>query len=161
MKSIHVLRNLFFVSSRIGQNSSSQYTFTLLAAVDILTQYPDIAENVLRSVQPAEIGQIPSHPLERCLDLFFLNFAEYFSLVLSPEANEELLISSASPYLASGGDPNLLEIFEAAHSVVLSVFAIPTNAKITAKHLPFYVDALFAVSVPLWGIRLAIIGYLN
>ena len=145
-KSIHVLRNLFFISSRIGQNSSSQYTFALLTAVDILNQYPQVAENALRGIKPAELGQIPAHPLERCLDLFYLNIAENFSLVLSPESNEELLISAASPYLASGGNRNLLEIFEAAHSVVLSVFAVPTNANIAAKHLPFYVDTLFTVS---------------
>lgn len=145
MKAIHILRNLYFVSSRIGPNSSSQYTFALLAAIDILTQYPDLVESFLKSIKPAELGQIPEHPLERCLDLFYLNTAEHFSLVLSPESNEELLISAATPYLSSGASRNLLEIFEAAHSVVLAVFAVPANAKITAKYLPFYVDTLFTV----------------
>ena len=151
MKSIHILRNLFFISSRIGQNSSSQYTFVLLTAVDILAQYPNVTEDLLRGIKPAELGQIPEHPFERCLDLFYLNVAEYFSVVLSPEVDEELLISAATPYLASGGNHNLLEIFEAAHSVVLSVFAVPRNAKTTAKHLPFYVDTLFTVR---WSIIL-------
>lgn len=145
MKALHILRNLYFISSRIGQSASSQYNFALLAAVDILTQYPDLAEDFLKSIKPTELGQIPAHPLERCLDLFFLNTAEHFTLILSPESNEELLISAAAPYLASGGSSYLLEIFEAAHSVVLAVFAIPANAKITAKHLPFYVDTLFTV----------------
>lgn len=145
MKALHILRNLYFISVRIGQSASSQYTFALLAAVDILTQYPDLAESVLRGIKPTELGQIPTHPLERCLDLFFLNVAEHFTLVLSPSSSEELLISSAAPYLAAGGSSQLLQMFEAAHSVVLAVFAIPANAGMTAKHLPFYADTLFNV----------------
>lgn len=145
MQALHVLRSLCFISSRIGQNSSSQHMFVTLTAVDILAQYPDLAENLLRSIQPNEMSHIPAHPHERCLDLFFLNTAELFTIVLSPKASEELLISAAMPYLAAGANKHLLEIFEAAHSVVLAVFAIPRNGAIAAKHLPFYIDNLFAV----------------
>ncbi|KAJ5591635.1 uncharacterized protein N7459_002004 [Penicillium hispanicum] len=145
MQALHILRNLYFVSSRIGQNPSSQQTFVFLAAIDILSHYPELAENFLRSIKPSEIGQIPAHPVERCLDLYFLNVAEHFPLVLTPEANEELLLSAAFPYLAAGANSLLLEIFEAAHSLVLVVFAIPHNSALAGKHLPFYVDNLFAV----------------
>ncbi|KAJ5990739.1 hypothetical protein N7522_010946 [Penicillium canescens] len=145
MQALHILRNMYFISSRIGQNASSQQTFVLLAAIDILSQYPDLAENFLRSIKPSEIGQIPAHPVERCLDLFFLNAAEHFPLVLSPGTNEELLLSAAFPYLTAGANNLLLEIFEAAHSLVLVVFAIPHNSELAAKHLPFYIDNLFAV----------------
>ncbi|GAB1218385.1 hypothetical protein ATERTT37_007639 [Aspergillus terreus] len=107
--------------------------------------YPDLTENFLRSIKPNELCQIPAHPLERTLDLFFLNTAELFTTVLSSKFSEELLISAASPYLPAGGNNHLLEIFEAAHSVVLAVFAIPENAALAAKHLPFYIDNLFAV----------------
>lgn len=117
-----------------------------MAAVDILSQYPDLAENFLRSIKPSDIGQIPSHPVERCLDLFFMNVAEHFPIVLPTAVNEELLLSAAFPYLAAGANPLLLEIFEAAHSVVLVVFAIPHNAELAGKHLPFYIENLFAVS---------------
>jgi hypothetical protein len=113
--------------------------------VDILSQYPDLSENFLRSIKPNELGCIPAHPLERYLDLYFLNTSELFTPVLTPKVSEELLISAAVPYLPAGGDNNLLEIFEAAHSVVLAVFAIPGNALLAAKHLPFYIDNLFAV----------------
>lgn len=116
-----------------------------LAAIDILAQYPDLAENFLRSIKPSEIGQIPAHPVERCLDLFFLNASEHFPLVLTSEASEELLLAAAFPYLAAGANSLLLEIFEAAHSLVLVVFAIPHNAELAAKHLPFYIENLFAV----------------
>lgn len=149
MQALHILRNLYFISSRTGQNASSQQTFVFLTSIDILSQYPDLAENFLRSIKPADLGQIPAHPVERCLDLFFLNTAEHFPVVMSPEANEELLLSAAFPYLAAGANSLLLEIFEAAHSLVLVVFAVPRNADLAAKHLPFYIDNLFAVSIAL------------
>lgn len=147
MQALHIVRNLYFISSRTGQNASSHQTFVFLTAIDILSHYPDLAENFLRSIKPAELGQIPAHPSERCLDLFFLNAAEHFPLVLSPETNEELLLCAAFPYLAAGSNSLLLEIFEAAHSLVLVVFAVPHNSELAAKHLPFYIDNLFAVSL--------------
>ncbi|KAK2775284.1 hypothetical protein FQN53_003264 [Emmonsiellopsis sp. PD_33] len=144
-KSLHILRNLCFVSARIGHSTSSQYVFVNLTAIDILSQYPALSQEFLESIHPPENGKIPDHPVERCLDLFFLNTAEHFSLVLSPTVNENLLIAAALPYLAAGGNNNLLEIFEAAHSVVLSVLAAPKSADMAAKHLPFYVNTLFTV----------------
>ena len=146
MQALHILRNLYFISSRTGQTGSSQQNFVFLGAIDILSQYPDLAENFLRSIKPSEIGQIPNHPVERCLDLFFLNVAEHFPLILTPDICEELLLSAAFPYLAAGANSLLLEIFEAAHSLVLVVFAVPQNADLAAKHLPFYIENLFAVS---------------
>ena len=74
-----------------------------------------------------------------------MNTAEHFALVLSPKLSEELLIGAALPYLVAGGNNNLIEIFEAAHSVTLAVLAAPQSANLTAKHLPLYVDALFRV----------------
>ncbi|KAL4789961.1 hypothetical protein BDV19DRAFT_351811 [Aspergillus venezuelensis] len=145
MQSLHILRNLYFVSSRVGPNSSSQHTFVTLAAVDILSHYPDLTENFLKSIKPTELGQIPAHPFDRCLDLYFLNTAELFTTVASPKFSEDLFIQAALPYLAAGGNNHLLEIFEAAHSLALAVFAIPRNAEVAAKHLPFYIDNLFAV----------------
>ncbi|KAI3020736.1 hypothetical protein CBS147347_8346 [Aspergillus niger] len=145
MQVLHILRNLYFISSRMGQNASSQHMFVTLTAVDILSHYPDLAENFLRSIKPSELGQIPDHPIERCLDLFFLNTSEFFTPLLSPACSEELLVAAAVPYLPAGGNNHLLEIFEAAHSTVLAVFAIPNNAAVAAKHLPFYIDNLFAV----------------
>ncbi|KAL4778312.1 hypothetical protein BJX76DRAFT_362856 [Aspergillus varians] len=145
MQALHILRNLFFVSSRVGSNSSSQHMFVTLAAVDILAQYPDLTENFLNSIKPSELGQIPAHPLDRCLDLFFLNTSELFTTVVSPKFSEDLFIQAAVPYLPAGGNNHLLEIFEAAHSLALAVFAIPNNATLAAKYLPFYVDNLFAV----------------
>lgn len=142
---LHSLRSLSFVFSRLGNVSFSQYTFTYLASIDILANYPSHSSTFLKSIAPSELGHIPSHPLERNLDLFFLNTAEHFALVLPPGQNEDILLAAASPYLVTAGNPNLLPIFEAAHSVTLSVFSAPQNVDLTAKHLPFYVDALFRV----------------
>jgi hypothetical protein len=106
-----------------------------------------LTENFLKSIKPSELGQIPSHPLDRCLDLFFLNTSELFTTVVTPQFSEDLLIQAALPYLPAGGNNHLLEIFEAAHSLALAVFAIPNNASVAAKHVPFYLDNLFAVSL--------------
>jgi hypothetical protein len=144
-QALHVLRHLYFITSRLGPSSLSQHTFVYLTAIDILSAYPLHADKFLKSIAPSQLGHIPRHPLDRILDLYFLNTAEHFSLVLSSTTNEELLVASAMPYLAAGGNHNMLPIFEAAHSVMLAVLSAPQSADITAKHLPFYIDALFSV----------------
>lgn len=144
-QTLHSLRNLYFISSRAGTDSFSQYTFVYLTATDVLSTYYIQTDAFVKEIKPVELGQIPQHPLDRCLDLFFLNTAEHFTLVLSPTLNEELLVTAAAPYLAAGGNNHMLPIFEAAHSVMLSVLSSPQSAGLTAKHLPFYVDALFKV----------------
>lgn len=110
----------------------------------MLAQFPAEASDFLTSIRPRDVGQIPMHPLDRCLDLFYLNIGEHFTTTLSPSSSDELLIAAASPYLVAGDDNNLLEIFEAAHSVVLAVLATPQCAELATKHLPFYIDALFS-----------------
>lgn len=144
-QTLRCLRNLQFISARLGTESFSQYTFIYLTAIDILSVYPEQSDAFLRSVAPSTPGTIPQHPLERNLDLYFLNTAEHFTLVLTPQVNEDLLVGAAVPYLAAGGNNHMLPIFEAAHSVMLSVFSAPQSAEVTAKHLPFYVDALMRV----------------
>jgi hypothetical protein len=144
-QALHTLRHLYFITSRLGPASFSQHTFVYLTAIDILAAYPAQADRFLKLIAPQQLGQIPRHPVDRILDLYFLNTAEHFSLVLSPATNEELLVTSAVPYLASGGNHHMLPVFEAAHSVMLSVLSAPQSADITAKHLPFYIDALFSV----------------
>ena len=139
---LHTLRNLYFISTRLGQTSTSQYIFVNFTAIDVLSRYPDIVESFMKSLRPAEFGRIPQHPLDRCLDLFFFNTAEHFTLALSTEVNDELLIAAALPYLSRGGDDLLLEIFEAGHSLILAVLAVPQNAALATKHLPFYIEAL-------------------
>ena len=114
-----------------------------MSAVDVLARYPQQSESFLREIRPREAGCIPSHPYERCLDLYFLNTAEHFAGSLRPSASEDLIMGAAMPYLEADGDVRLREIFEAAHSAVLSVFSVPHNSALTTKHLPFYIETLF------------------
>ncbi|KKY20814.1 putative peroxisomal membrane protein [Phaeomoniella chlamydospora] len=145
IQTLHALRNLYFISSKLGQTSTAQYNFVVYTAIDILNTYPRHAEAFLQVIRPAALGSIPKHPLDRCLDLFFLNTVEHFTLTLSPQVCEDLLLAAASPYLATGGNNALLEIFEAAHSVILAIFAAPQNTGLTTSQLPFYIETLFAV----------------
>ena len=116
-----------------------------LTAIDILSQFPMQAEAFLLEIRPSSEGSISQHPLDRCLDLYFLNMTEHFTTVLSPELNEELLVGAATPYLGLGSDQRLLEIFESAHSVMLAVLSAPQNSNLLAKHIHPYVDVLFRV----------------
>ena len=146
IQTLQILRNFYFVSSRLGANAFSQYSFIYLTAIDIVSEYPVQVEAFLREIGPSEIGHIPHHPLDRCHDLYFLNTAEHFALVLSPQTTDNLLIRAAKPYLGLGGDERLLEIFEAAHSVMLAVFAAPQNTELVTRYINGYLDALFKVS---------------
>jgi hypothetical protein len=142
-KTLHTLRSIYFISSRLGSNTFSAYTFTYLAAIDILSHFPDQSKAFLTQIRPNQLGQISTHPLDRNLDLFFLNTCEHFTLVLNTQDNENLIVAAASPYLNPGAHQNLFEIFEAAHSAMLAVLAAPQNAAMTARVIPFYVEALF------------------
>ncbi|RDW65460.1 hypothetical protein BP5796_10152 [Coleophoma crateriformis] len=142
-QSLLVLRDLHFIGSRLGTNSFSAYTFVYMTSIDIITRFPVESRELLKHIYPETAGQIPPHPLLRNMDLFYLNTAEHFTLILSPPDNEVLIATPASPYLNPTANKYLLEIFEAAHSAMLAVFAAPQNADITAKLIPFYVDSLF------------------
>lgn len=143
-KSLMVLRNIHFISSRLGSNAFSAYTFVNMSSIDILTRFPKESLLFLRSIYPSHAGNIPDHPLDRNLDLFYLNTAEHFTLTLSPTDSESLIATPASPYLNPTANAHLLEIFEAAHSAMLAVLASPQNAGLTAQILPFYVESLFS-----------------
>lgn len=144
-QALQTLRHLSFITSRLGPTSFSQHTFVYLTAIDILSAYPNHADKLLKAIAPQQLGHIPRHPLDRILDRYFLDTAEHFTLILSPATNEDLLVASAVPYLAAASNRTLLPVFEAAHSVMLAVLSAPQSAGITAKHLPFYIDALFSV----------------
>jgi hypothetical protein len=140
---LNSLRNMFFITSRIGSHSFTQYTFVYLTCIDILSAYAPQAEEFLQSIRPNVINEIPSSPVDRALALYFLNTAEHFTLILSPTTNEDFLVASALPYLAAGGAKHLLPLFEAAHSVMLAVLSAPQSADTAAKHTPYYIDSLF------------------
>jgi hypothetical protein len=137
------LKNLHFISSRLGSNAFSAYTFVNMTSIDILSRFPIESRDFLRKIYPSQAGQIPADPLHRNLDLFYLNTSEHFTLALSPADSESLIVTAASPYLNPTANAYLLEIFEAAHSAMLAVLAAPQNADLTAKVIPFYVESTF------------------
>ena len=144
IQTLHILRDLYFISSRAANSTFLQYNFVNLTAIDILSQYPMQAEAFLKSIQFSSKG-IPQHPLDRCHDLFFLNIAENFAIILSSDVNEALVVKAAEPYLDPNGDPRLVEMFEAAHSVMLAVLSAPQSTELLAKYVHPYVEVLFKV----------------
>ncbi|PSR94227.1 peroxin 8 [Coniella lustricola] len=142
-KTLRVYRNLSFISSR-GNNSFQVYLFSYLTSIDILARYPEPTVAFLKETLPPAASSIPTHALDRILDLFYLNTAEHLPLHISPDACEELIIQPAITYL-SGNAPHskrVVELFEAAHSAVLSVLCCPQNGPIAIKMAPFYADTL-------------------
>lgn len=79
------------------------------------------------------------------MDLYFLNTAEHFAFVFDRKVPTELLTIAASPYLSIDGDPRLLELFEAAHSVMLSILAAPQNSDFASSQIEPYTNILFRV----------------
>ncbi|KAK3985550.1 putative PEX8 peroxisomal biogenesis factor 8 [Cladorrhinum sp. PSN332] len=145
-KTLHCLRSIYFISSRNGSDAFQVYSFVYLTSLDILSRYASASTIFLqetKSLTPP--GVIPSHPINRTLDLFYLNVAEHLPLHLSPEACDALIIQPATTYLThnvSPLSPRMTELFESAHSAVLSVLSCPHNASITANVVPFYAETL-------------------
>ena len=143
IQTLITLRNVYFISSRSAQTAFSQYQFVFLSAIDILSHYPIQAEAFLKDIKPKAPGKFSDHPLDRCLDLYFLNVAEHMTTILSPNVNEKLLLEACGPYLGIVGDARLREIFEAAHSVTLSVLSAPQNSELVSRHIHPYLDVVF------------------
>lgn len=142
-QALTTLRSLYFISSRQGSASFSQYNFVHYTALDILGMYPPQVQSFLMNIKPTTPGTVPPHALDRNLDLFFLNTAEHFYLLLPAQIGETLIVPVVTAYLAAGASNNLLPLFEAAHSVTLAMFSAPQNVAGTIRYLPFYVNSLF------------------
>lgn len=142
-KTLHVYRNLYFISSR-GNDSFQVYTFSYLTSIDVLARYSEPATTFLRETAPPIASSIPTHALHRTLDLFYLNTAEHLPLNIPPEACETLIIQPATAYLSHSAphSKRMIELFEAAHSAVLSALSCPQNGPIAVKMAPFYAESL-------------------
>ncbi|KAK4202698.1 putative PEX8 peroxisomal biogenesis factor 8 [Triangularia verruculosa] len=145
-KTLHTLRNLYFISSRNGSDSFQVYSFTYLTSLDTLARFGEASAAFLQAIKPTTEGSIPAHPLHRTLDLFYLNVAEHLPLHLPPEACDKLIVQPAITYLTHSAplSPRMMELFESAHSAVLSVLSCPHNAPITVELVPFYAETLFS-----------------
>ncbi|KAF6838052.1 peroxin 8 [Colletotrichum plurivorum] len=145
-KSLLTLRNLFFISSRQGANAFQAYSFTYLTSLDILSRYADACVAFLTETKAPHAGTVPPNALDRTLDLFYLNVSEHLPFHMPTEACDALIVRPATAYLTHTGalTSTMIELFEAAHSAVLSVLSCPHNGPLTTGLVPFYIDALFA-----------------
>ncbi|KAI9166650.1 Peroxisomal biogenesis factor-like protein [Paramyrothecium foliicola] len=143
-KTLQILRNLFFVSSRNGNNAFQAYDFTYLASLDVLSRNSLASERFLQEARDLGIAAQRPH-MQRTLDLFYLNVAEHLPLALSTDACDALIIKPATAYLAHDGpmSPSMIELFESAHSAVLSVLSCPQHSPLTIRMAPFYIIKLF------------------
>lgn len=140
-KTIRALRNLFFVSSRDGNGNFEAYAFSNLASVDVLSRYPDAVTALLEEMRPSVI---PPHAIERTLDHHYLSLAEHLPLSLPTATAEALIVHPASLYLAQPPlTPLARELFESAHTALLSVLSCPQHSPLATSLVPFYVDNLF------------------
>ncbi|CAZ85376.1 unnamed protein product [Tuber melanosporum] len=142
-KILLILRNFYFITSRLGPNAFSSYNFVYLSAIDILTTYPIPSEKFIIDIAPAQAGTIPPTLPERLFDLYFLNTVEHFTHSLPQKINEETTLPCTSVYLLPSSDASLHAHFESAHSVMLSIIGAPKSADLGARILPFYVDTVF------------------
>lgn len=145
IRSLHILRNLSFISSRNGNSLFQIYTFAYLTSIDMLSRSVPACESFLRETRPSDAQPFPSNHLGRTLDLFYLNLAEHLPLTLPTPSCDELIIKPASLYLSHEGamTPAMVELFESAHSAVLSVLSCPQHSAITITTAPFYIVRLF------------------
>ncbi|KAG5947298.1 hypothetical protein E4U59_001374 [Claviceps monticola] len=144
-KSLQILRNMFFISSRNGNSAFQAYTFTYMTSLDILSSDALVTETLLKELRSVDAVDIQSTPLGRTLDLYYLNVAEHLPLSLSTDACEALLVKPAIAYLSYEVpmSASMTEICEAAHSVILSALSCPQHSALSIKITPFYIVKLF------------------
>ncbi|KAI1195599.1 hypothetical protein F5X97DRAFT_241378 [Nemania serpens] len=152
-KTLHMLRNLSFISSRQGGSAFQVYTFTYLTSLDILTRFPDASTRFLQETLPPPTNTVPP-PVHQALSLFYLNTAEHLPLSLPTPSADSLIIAPATANLSptswltspANTPPSslTLELFESSHAALLSVFSCPPHGALTAPLVPFYIDALLS-----------------
>lgn len=144
-KSLRILRNIFFISSRNGNNAFQVYNFTYLTSIDSISRSAAACQLFLQEFRPAEDASTSSTYLQRSLDLFYLNLSEHLPLTLSTDACDTLIIKPAIAYISHEGPTtqNMVEIFESAHSAILSTISCPQHSPLTIQLTPFYIALLF------------------
>ena len=161
-RTLRILYHINFIFTHsTAPLSFSQYTSVNLVAIDVLSAYPTSAHSFLTSIQPPEA--ISAYPPDIARLVFFLNVSEHLTLTLTLEQDVSLFLSVARPFLAPTSELALhhlaVPIFEAAHSLYLSVLSAPHNAQIAERHLLLYADQvlrLFPASISPRQFRLAL-----
>ncbi|KAI0834775.1 peroxin 8 [Hypoxylon sp. FL0890] len=156
-KTLHILRNLSFISTRQDAGAFQVYEFTYLTSLDIITRYPDACVSYLQDTQPPspQNGNVVPSPAIQALTLFYLNTAEHLPFSLPTPAAETLIITPATAHLspttswltspANNPQSSLtLQLFESSHACVLSVLSCPQHSSLAAQLIPFYIDVLLS-----------------
>ncbi|KAJ3533589.1 hypothetical protein NM208_g7918 [Fusarium decemcellulare] len=144
-KSLHILRNIFFISSRNGNNAFQVYNFTYLTSIDSISRNSAACYVFLQETRPAEDASTSTTYLQRTLDLFYLNLSEHLPLTLSTDACDTLIIKPAIAYISHEGPTtqSMVQLFESAHSAILSTISCPQHSPLTIQLTPFYIAKLF------------------
>ncbi|ENH64236.1 Peroxisomal biogenesis factor 8 [Fusarium oxysporum f. sp. cubense race 1] len=144
-KSLRILRNIFFISSRNGNSAFQVYNFTYLTSIDSISRSAPACHRFLQEFRPSEDASTSTTYLQRTLDLFYLNLSEHLPLSLPTDACDALIIKPAIAYISHEGPTtqNMVEIFESAHSAILSTISCPQHSPLTIELTPFYIALLF------------------
>lgn len=151
-KTLHILHDLYFISSRDGADAFQVYTFTYLTSIDVISRFPEACIGFLQATIPTtpQSGSVPPAALDQALTLFYLNLAEHLPLSLTTPAAESLILAPATTQLSFAisttetvpSNSLTMPLFEASHSAILSVMSCPQHAELTVSAIPFYVDIL-------------------
>ncbi|KAI4596544.1 hypothetical protein KJ359_005300 [Pestalotiopsis sp. 9143b] len=151
-KTLRILRDLSFISSRDGADAFQVYTFTYLTSIDVISRFPEACIGLLQATIPTapQSGSMPPAALDQALTLFYLNLAEHLPLSLPTPAAESLILAPATAHLSFAistaetvpSNSLTMPLFEASHSAILSVMSCPQHAELTVSAIPFYVDIL-------------------
>ncbi|KAG8969381.1 hypothetical protein FRC03_003072 [Tulasnella sp. 419] len=161
-KILTTLFYLSFITSKLGPGSSAQGgTFVeqrkvFFTALDVLEKDSDAAKHWLEGVSDKVDDKVPSKTVSQSQISFFLISAEQLIPILDEGIVENLVLPKAQPYLL---DPSQREMFESAHSFVLSIFSNHskmeddwnpenkfTKDKIAGQLAPFYLNCLLTNS---------------
>ncbi len=143
-KSLHVLRNLFFISSQKGVNSFEAYHFVQMASLDTITLHPAACVDFLTVIKRT-YQSVATDPLELSMDLFYLQTAEHLPLALPPDACNALVVAPATPYLnpASSVSDRMRELFGGCTCRGPLRDILPRNEALTADLVGSYIERLF------------------
>ncbi|KAF8340678.1 uncharacterized protein EI90DRAFT_3036454 [Cantharellus anzutake] len=148
------LSHAAFISSKFGGITSEGGGFKeqkrlFFSSLDILCSDP-VASEALLKVLEGRIGNLPpSHPVEHSRSAFFLACAEQLIPIANSGTLDSIILPFAKKFLSK---LEQREVFESAHSVMLSVFAKHSNkslgaaednkTRLASRLVPFYLESL-------------------
>lgn len=151
-KQLQALHYIYFIVDHMGSQFAA-YDYVFFSAIDVLlSEYAPYIKNH-GSIPPGKqfvaerlaaylagtsnVGS--SLPIDRSRVLFALNYYEQLVTVCHDSCVENIIYPMARSFLYPTSDAlELKPLVEAAHSVVLSGMAVPTNAVVNARLIPEY-----------------------